>query len=134
MRTCSSAEISAGDDEDVANGLRELRDVLAGPVAHDLLDDLLTLLFAETQFPQARRRTGAGIGQLQVLAIIVDVARVGERKDGFASIAFAASDRGDGAGRRDGGLGRIPNAVASNAGDHRIPVKLRSAPGAARRR
>ena len=70
----------------------------------------------------------AGIGQLQVFAVIVDVADIGQRKDRFAAVAFAAGHRGDRAGGGDGGLGGVADAVALDAGDDAGPIQCRAVP------
>ena len=53
----------------------------------------------------------AGVGQLQVFAVVVDVADVGQGEDRLAAVAFAAGHGGDGAGGGDGGLGGVADAV-----------------------
>ena len=70
----------------------------------------------------------AGVGQLQVLAVVVDVADVGQGEDRFAAVAFAAGDGGDGAGGGDGGLGGVADAVLVDAADDVVPIQRRAAP------
>jgi hypothetical protein len=53
----------------------------------------------------------AGVGQLQVFAVVVDVADVGQGEDRLAAVAFAAGHGGDRAGGGDGGLGGVADAV-----------------------
>ena len=98
--------------------------MLAGAFAHHPLDNFLPLLFAEPELLQRLIEARAGIGELQILAVIVDVADIGQREDGFTAIAFTTSDGGDGASRSDGGLRGIADAVLLDALDDRIPLDL----------
>ena len=53
----------------------------------------------------------AGVGELQILAVVIDMADVSQGEDRFAAVAFTAGDGGDGAGGGDGGLGGVADAV-----------------------
>ena len=114
------------DHERIAHSLRNFLDVLAGAFAHHLLDDLLPLLFAETQLLQRLIEARAGIGEFQILAVVVDVADIGQREDRFTAIAFTACDGGDGAGRGDGGLRGIADAVLLDAVSRSHPTGPRA--------
>ena len=56
--------------------------------------------------------------------MIVDMTNIGQRKDRLAAIAFATGDGGNRAGRRDGGLGGIADAMLLDAICNRIPIRL----------
>src|SRR4030095_2698700 len=101
---------------------------LACALTHHLLDDLLPLLFAEPQLLERLIEARAGIRELEVLAVVVDVADIRQRKDGFTAIAFTASDGGNRAGRCDGGLRGIADAMFLDSIDHRIPTHRGPAP------
>ena len=117
-----------GDHERITHRLRNFEDVLAGAFAHHLLHDLLAFLFAQAELLQRFIEARAGVGQFQVLAVIVDVPDIRQREDGFTAVAFTTGDSGDGPGRRNRGLGCIANAVLFDALHHRIPLDLGSAP------
>ncbi len=102
---------------------------LAGALTHDLLDHFLTFLLAQPGPFQRFFETRAGVGQLQVFSVVVDMPDVSQREDRFAAIALATGDRRDGAGRRDGGLGSVADAVLPDAALYRLPLDLRPAPG-----
>ena len=96
---------------------------------------LAGLGFADAGPISASFKQRAGVGELQVLALVVDVADVGQGKHRLAAVAFAAGHRGDGAGGRDGGLGGVADAVLPDAAHDLVPVDRRAAPtGACRAR
>ena len=83
---------------------------------HDLLDDLLRVgLRPGRPGNQSLLEQRAGIGELQVLAVVVDMADISQRKDRLAAIAFATGHGGNGAGGGDGGLGGIADAISADA-------------------
>ena len=85
-------------------------------------------MFAETGFDERLLEHGAGVGELEILAVVVDVADVGQGEDGFTAVAFTAGDGGDGAGGGDGGLGGVADAVALDAFDDRLPIQVGAVP------
>ncbi len=92
------------------------------PSCHHLLDDLLAGLVVQPGCDQGALEQRAGIGQLQVLAVVVDVADVGQGEDRLAAVAFAAGHGGNGAGRGDGGLGGVADAMLADALDDGVPI------------
>ena len=71
---------------------------------------------------------GAGIGQGEILAVIIDVAHIGQGKDRFAAVTFAAGDGGDRPGGGDGGLGGVADAVFQDAVRDAGPIDDRAVP------
>ncbi len=70
----------------------------------------------------------AGVGELQVLAVVVHVPDVGQGEDRLAAVALAAGHGGDGAGGGDGGLRGVADAVQADIGGHPVPVHLGARP------
>ena len=116
------------NDKRVADSGGHVGHVLARAFEHHLIVNLLARLFVHARLDQRALEQRAGIGQLQILAVVVDVADVGQREDRLAAVAFAPGHRGDGAGRRDGRLRRVADAVLLDARDDRVPVQRGSAP------
>src|SRR5258708_28618715 len=94
-----------------AYSLRDLLDVLAGATVHHLLVNHMPYRFAKPQFLQGLIEARAGVGEPEVLAVIVHMAIICQRKDGFTAIAFTACHGGNRACRRDCGLRGVTDAM-----------------------
>jgi len=116
------------DDEDLANMLRKLFDMLATAMFNDLIDDQFLRFFGQACRVESFLEEGADIVEEQVVALIVDMADISEGEDGLAAVAFAACHRSDCTGRGDGGLGGIADAVGFDAINDPLPVQFRSLP------
>ncbi len=112
----------ARNHKGIAHRLRKFRNVLAGAIAHHLLHNFLPLLFAEAELLESLIKARAGIGQFQILAVIVDVTDIRQREDGLAAIAFTTSHSGDCASGRDGSLSRIADTMTFNSAGNRLPL------------
>ncbi len=121
------ADVGA-DGEDVAHFWRDRLDGLAGAFLHHAVEDVLAVHLADAGVDERLLKGGAGVGELEVLAVVVDVADVGEGEDRLAAVAFTAGDGGDGAGGRHGGLGGVADAVAADALGDQAPVDGRASP------
>ena len=118
----------AGDDEDVADVGGHLGHILAGAAVPSLRSTIAWRFSGSIPASdQGLFEERAGVGQLQVLAVVVDVADVGQGEDRLAAVAFAAGHGGDGAGGGDGGLGGVADAVLADAGRPRCPIDGRAA-------
>ena len=116
----------AGDDEGIAHGLRAGRSTF-WQVPSRMIWARISSRFSGSMpaLPQRVLEGGRGVGQLEVFAVVVDVADVGQGEDRLAAVALAAGDGGDGAGGGDGGLGGVADAVVADAGDNRVPIDRR---------
>src|SRR5512133_626631 len=112
----------------IAHRLWKFGNLLACTIAHHLVHDLLPPFFAQSQLLQCLIEAWAGIGELEVLAVIVDVTVISECKDGFTSIAFTTGDGGNRACRCDGGLRGIADAMLLDAIHDQIPIHIWSVP------
>lgn len=106
----------------------DVLDALAGAILHGAVDDVLAVHFRDAGFDERLLEHGAGVSELEVLAVVVDVADVGEGEDGFAAVAFTAGDGGDGAGGSHGGLGGVADAVALDAFHDGGPIEVGAVP------
>ena len=104
------------DHEHLANSLRDCLQILARTVLQDLFDDCLAGFLVQTTFGQGLLEERAGIRQLQIVAVIVDVADICQGEDRFAAITFTACDGGNRPGRRDRGLGSVADSILSDPG------------------
>ncbi len=133
LEGCLGADVLLGgdisaDDEDLFHLRRDILHVLAGAIAHGLVDDLLAVKFAEAGFDESLLEHRAGVVELEILAVVVDVADVGEGKDRLAAVAFTAGDGGNGAGGGNGGLGSVADAVTLDAFHDGLPVEVGTVP------
>ena len=69
------------------------------------------LLVAQAGGVERLLKERAGVVQFHILVAILEVANVAQRKDRLAAIAFAAADGGNRAGRRNGRLGGVADAM-----------------------
>ncbi len=67
-------------------------------------------MLVQTGFDQRLLEQRAGIGQLQILAVVIDMPDISQGKDRLTAIAFAAGDGGNRPGGGDGGLGSVADA------------------------
>ncbi len=84
--------------------------------------------FIQTGLDQGCLEQRAGIGQLQILPIIIDMADISQGKDRLAAIAFAAGHGGNRPGGRNRGLGGIADAVLPDALHSLLPIHFRTTP------
>ena len=114
------------DDEHLAHGWRDLDTFWQEP---SLITCSITLarVLRPARADQGFFKQRAGVGELQVLAVVVDMADVGQGEDRLAAVAFAAGHGGNGAGGGDGGLGGVADAVQADTGGHPVPVQRRAA-------
>ena len=117
----------AGDDKDLAQGAGQVLDILAMALSDDLVDDGLLGGVIQAGFLEGLGKERAGVGELEVLAVVVDVADVGQGEDRLAAVALAAGDGGDGAGGGDSGLGSVADAVLLDALEDLLPIEGRAA-------
>ena len=97
------------DDEDLANMLRKLFDMLATAIFDDLIDDQFRF-FGQVS---ALRLPGKGADIVEGAgAALIAIGGYKRGQDGLAAVAFAACHRSDCAGRGNGGLGGVADAVA----------------------
>ena len=116
------------DDEDTAQLFGQVFETLAGAQLHDVVDDRLAGRPVQTGLDQRLLEQRAGVDQLQVAAVVVDVPDIGQSEDRLAAIALAAGDRGDGAGGGDGGLGGVADAGFADAVHDHLPIQPGAAP------
>ena len=133
LQGCLGAHVLLGGDiradhEDFLDAGGDVIDILAGAVLHGAVDDILAVHFGEAGFDERLLEHGAGVGELEILAVVVDVADVSQGEDGFTAVAFTAGDGGDGAGGGNGGLGGVADAVALDALDDRLPIQVGAVP------
>ncbi len=93
----------------------------------DLGDDLIPRGLIQPGRQQGALEQGAGVLQLQVLTVVVDVADVGQGEDRLAAVALDAGHGGDGSRGGDGRLGGVADAVALQVGRQPLPVQRRAA-------
>ncbi len=105
--------------------------MLAGALFHNLLDHLLADVIIQTGAHQGLLEQRAGIGKLQIPAVVVDVTDISQGKDRFAAIALAARHGGNCTGRGDCCLGGVADAMLFNPADDLFPIDRRAAPIAA---
>ena len=79
-------------------------------------------------FSNAELEARAGIGQLQILAIVIDMAHICQGKYRLAAVAFASCHRGNRPGRSHGGLGSIADAIFLDSFQNPVPIQLWPAP------
>ncbi len=133
LQGCLGAHVLLGGDiradhEDFLDVLGHLFHILAGTLLHGAVDDILAVEFAEAGFNERLLEHGAGVGELEVLPVVIDVADVSEGEDGFTAVAFTAGDGGDGAGGGDSGLGGVADAVALDAFGDVLPIEVGAVP------
>lgn len=102
--------------------------ILAGTLLHGAVNDVLPVEFGEPGFNERLLEHGAGVGQLEVLPVVIDVADVGEGEDRLAAVTLTAGDGGDGAGGGDGGLGGVADAVTLYALGDILPIQVGAVP------
>ncbi len=91
----------------------------------DLADDALARDRVQPGLYQRLFKSGAGVGQLQVLSVVVDVPHVGQRKDRLAAISLAPGHGSNGPRGSHRRLRRVADAVFLDALYHLLPVQLR---------
>ena len=117
-----------GYHEYIPDRFGQRENILAGAMLHDLFDDLLAGFPNQASFFESQAETRAGIGQLQIPALVVNVPDIGQGEDRLTAVAFTTSHRGNGAGRSNGGLGGVTNAEFLDAFQDIIPIHQRATP------
>src|SRR3990172_3267361 len=119
------------NDKDSADPFRNLFNPLHGPLPPNFFVNIVPLAVFQPRFLQRPVKHRTGVRELPLSLVLTRRLEkppyVGEGENRLAAVSFRPGDRGNRSGRRDRGLGPVPNSMLFDPRRHRLPVNLRPA-------